>query len=199
MEQECKKYGIPFIRIKPRKSWFDLYEKYKFPTRVFRWCNSKYKLDAQKQLVEFMKSKGYNTYFYIGYCVNEKQRYSKKIRINEIYPLVELGVQEKDILEWAKNQPIFNDYYKFNKRCGCMYCPMMSLKAMAYLCKYYPQHYEFVIEKMAETEEYLSKLKGEPVAIMQSKPKYNTKYIDNVIKTKHLPRLEKKLKGEEKC
>ena len=196
METQCKKVGLQFIRIKPRQTWQELYDKYHFPTRVARWCNSKYKLDAKEQLVEFMKAQGYNTIFYIGYCKDEERRYTARSIINERYPLVDFDIMEKDILEWAKKEPIFNDYYKFNTRCGCMYCPMASYKNMAYLCKYYPENYKFMIEKMAETEEYLTKLKGKPVAIKQSNPKYNVKYVDNIVKTKWLKLLEKQLQEE---
>lgn len=197
MESECKKHNIPFVRIKPRQSWSELYEKYHFPTSSARWCNSKYKMDAKKQHIKFMKSQGYNTIFYIGYCKDEERRYSDRSVLNERYPLVEEDITEKQILEWAKNVPIFNDYYKFNTRCGCMYCPMMSYKTMAYLLKYYPREYNFMIEKIAETEEYLTKLKGKPVAVKQSNPKYNIQFIDNVVRKKHLPRLENKLKAQQ--
>lgn len=193
MESECKKYNIPFVRIKPNKKWDELYQKYYFPTRTARWCNSEYKNNAKQQLIEFMKKQGYSTVFYIGYCEDEKQRYTDRQNINERYPLVEEGIQESAILEWAKTAPIFNDYYLFNNRCGCMYCPMMSYDEMAYLLKYYPENYNFMIEKMKETESYLTNKKGKPIAIKQSNPKYNVQYVDNIVKTKYLPRLLKKL------
>ena len=52
MESECKRFGIKFVRIRPRKTWEELYyheciskqgEKtiYGFPTRNARWCNDK--------------------------------------------------------------------------------------------------------------------------------------------------------------
>ena len=43
MEEQCKKAGIVFYRIKPRVPYMDLYEKYGFPTKIVRWCNSEYK------------------------------------------------------------------------------------------------------------------------------------------------------------
>ena len=46
MESECKRFGIPFYRIKPRTEWVEFYDKYGFPTRKARWCNDKYKLDS---------------------------------------------------------------------------------------------------------------------------------------------------------
>lgn len=53
MMSECNRYNIPFFRIKPRRSWFELYEEFGFPTGNVRWCNALYKLDGQKQLKDF--------------------------------------------------------------------------------------------------------------------------------------------------
>lgn len=191
MESECKRFGIPFIRIKPRVSWYDLYEKYGFPTRVCRWCNSKYKLDAEKQVREFLKKQGWNMISYIGYCVDEEARYQKRTLKPERYPLVEEGVCESDILEWAKKVPVFNDYYKYNRRCGCMYCPMSSRLGLAYLCYYYPENYKFLIECAENTEKILSEKLGRSFSVWGSNPKYNTKYIDYIVKTKYVPRIIK--------
>lgn len=55
IEVECKKYGVQFVRIKPRKTWEEWYytisnktgDIYGFPTRTARWCNSRYKMDAK--------------------------------------------------------------------------------------------------------------------------------------------------------
>ena len=191
MQVECEKHGIPFIRIKPRNTWKELYDKWGFPTRTTRWCNSKYKLDAYKQLVEFMKKQGYAVYSYIGYCADEKPRFEKRNVLFERYPLVEEGIEEETILKWAQNVELFNDYYKYNKRCGCMYCPLMSYENMAYLYVYYNDHYNFMLEKMKETEAKRTKELGRPFAIKQSNPKYNAEYVDHVVKTKYIQRILK--------
>ena len=47
MQEECERHGIKFYRVKPEKTWNELYQKYLFPTRTVRWCNSKYKLSAK--------------------------------------------------------------------------------------------------------------------------------------------------------
>lgn len=191
MESECKRFGIPFIRIKPRKTWEELYDKYGFPTRIARWCNSKYKLDAKKQLDEWLKESGYYVVFYIGYCANEESRFIKRLnaKTKEIYPLAENGINEDDILTWAKTIPLFNHYYEVNKRCGCMYCPMASYLNFAYLYKYYPENFKFMIEKMKETEKMVGKKVGRPFSIVSSNPKYNSYYLENIVKTKWLKKL----------
>lgn len=186
MEAECKKHGIRFVRIKPRKSWEEWYSQYKFPTRKARWCNDKYKLDAAYQLDEWMNSIGRYTVNYIGYCADEEHRYQKRKtkQLTEVYPLVENGISEGEIWEWAKKQPIFNKYYLTNKRCGCMYCPMAAYISFAYLYKYYPENFAYMIGKMRETEKAREAELGRPFSVISSRPKYNADYLEKIIKTK---------------
>lgn len=191
MESECKRAGIRFLRIKPRKSWSELYKKYGFPTRNARWCNSVYKLDARRQLDDFMKSIGFYVIWYIGYCADEESRFNKRVNNQKVerYPLVENGIIEDEIWEWAKTQPIFNHYYKVNKRCGCMYCPFASRINYAYLYKYYPDNFKYMIEKMRETERIRETELGRPFSVISSNPKYNADYLEKIIKTKWLKKL----------
>lgn len=193
MESECKKYGITFLRIAPRKTWCELYKKYLYPTRVSRWCNSEYKLDARKQLVEMLKANGFECIHYIGYCADEKQRFEKRKQANitEIYPLVDFDIKESYILEWAKTVPIFNDYYKYFKRCGCALCPMLTKLELAYQLKYYPELYNEHLGFMHETERILSERYGRQISVTSGNPKYNAKYLEKIIPYKWLPKLEK--------
>ena len=192
MESECKRFGIKFVRIKPSRTWKELYNVYGFPSRIVRWSNSRYKLDAKRQLEKFLNAQGYYTVSYIGYCADEEKRFSKR-SLKGRYPLVEEGIDENTILEWAKNQPIFNDYYKINRRCGCMYCPMQSYMCFAYLYKYYPENYAYMIIKMRKTEKLLEEKYHRQISVIGNNPKYNTEYLDNIIKTKWIYKLEEKL------
>lgn len=202
MESECKRFGIRFVRIKPIKTWDELYHTKRgssghiwgFPTRKVRWCNSKYKLNAKRQLEDWMGSLGYYTVFYIGYCADEDNRFLKKMTAckREVYPLAENNIQEKDILEWAKQQPLFNNFYKTNARCGCMYCPMSSYINFAYLLKYYPENFDFMIARMRETEKLREAELGRPFSVISSNPKYNADYLDYIIRTKWLKILNEK-------
>lgn len=194
MESECQRFDIRFVRIKPRKCWEDLYKLYGFPTRKARWCNNKYKLDAKRQLSDWLNSIGYYVVHYIGYCADEERRFDKRLSDKklEIYPLAENGINEDVILEWAKTQPVFNNYYKTNKRCGCMYCPMTSYINFAYLLKYYPENFEFMISRMRETEKLREAELGRPFSVISSNPKYNADYLEHIIKTKWLKILNEK-------
>ena len=197
MENECKKHGIKFIRIKPRITWKELYKKYGFPTSKARWCNSKYKLDAKRQTKEYLKEQGMYLISYIGYCADEIKRYENRKDKNEIYPLVDFGIEEESILEWARNIPIFNDYYKYNKRCGCMFCPMASMKETAYLLKYYPDKYNELMMLAKETECKREKELGQPFSVFSSNPRYNADYRDKRVKEKYIDELEEKIKRKE--
>ena len=111
---------------------------------------------------------------------------------------------ESSILEWAKTQPIFNHFYETNKRCGCMYCPISSYLNYAYLYKYYPDNFHHMIEKMRETEAMREKEIGRPFSVISSNPKYNADYLDNIIKTKWIKKLNdmeelNAVKNEEAC
>lgn len=203
MESECKRFGIRFVRIKPRKSWDELYHTPRskaknfirgFPTRTIRWCNNEYKLDAKRQLSEWMRSIGFYVVHYIGYCADEERRFNKRLTAQKVerYPLVENGITESEIWGWAKTQPIFNHFYKTNKRCGCMYCPIASYSNYAYLYKYYPDHFQYMIDKMRETEAIMKDTTGRPFSVISSNPKYNADYLENIIKTKWLRKLEEK-------
>lgn len=195
MEAECKKHGVRFIRIKPRLSWYDLYKKYGMPSRVSRWCNNPYKMDSKRQLEEFMYLQGSYVVSYIGYCVDEEKRYKHRQseKCKEVYPLVDFGVDEDQIWQWAKTQPIFNDYYKVNKRCGCMFCPMSDRLQLAYLLTYYPDKYCEFFQMCKDTEKAIEKKTGKKHSIFQGNSKYNSEYVDQNVRTKWMPIFKERM------
>lgn len=188
IERECKKYSIPIIRIKPRKTWEELYykklsngEPRGYPSRIARWCNDRYKLDSEKQLKELLKKQGKKLVSYIGFCVDEPKRFkfdlnSREKNVTQIYPLAEMNIYESDILMWAQNQPIYNEYYLENRRCGCMGCPMSSIKNLVYLKTHYPEYFDYFMSKATETEQMREKTLGRPFSVWNANPKYNTDY-----------------------
>lgn len=152
MEEECSRVGIKLIRIKPRFTWDKLYEKYDFPTRRARWCNSEYKLDAEKQMIKWIESMNCRPIAYIGFCADEEKRFKYELgnweKGNVCYPLAEAGITESEVLLWARNVPIFQDYYKYFNRQGCKMCPNLSRKELAYMLKYetdsFYQYFDYV-------------------------------------------------------
>jgi len=165
MEERCKKAGIKFVRIKPRRTWQELHEKYGFPNAHARWCNKEYKLDAKRQLEDWIKDQNCRPVAYVGLCADETARFKYDIGdIQEgqdlIYPIAEEGICESEILCWAKTQPIFEGYYRYFDRQGCMLCPFLSMKEMAFLKKTEPETFEYMFDCIKETEERIFKEKG---------------------------------------
>lgn len=190
MEKECKKYEIPFFRIKPRKKWIDMYNKFKYPNRVVKWCNWEYKLDCKYQLNDMMKKQNKEVIYYIGLCANEENRVKKKEYKNSIFPLYEMGVYEETIWKWARTNPIFNDYYKYNKRCGCYNCPMQNMNNTKYNSIYYPNLYIEYMTQARKSEIEVEKKTGKGYSVWQSNSKYNTEYRFNRIQQIELKEIK---------
>lgn len=70
-----------------------------------------------------------------------------------------------------------------------MYCPMTNYIGFAYLLKYYPDKFDYMIEKMRETEKIRYEFYGKPFSCVSGNPKYNADYLDNIIRTKWLQKL----------
>lgn len=70
-----------------------------------------------------------------------------------------------------------------------MYCPMTSYLDFAYLYKYYPQNFHYMIEKMREAELIREQQFGKPFSVISFNSKYNADYLENIIKTKWLKKL----------
>lgn len=197
IKQQCINLHIPFTAIKPRNSWYDLYDKYGYPDRKARWCNSQYKIDCRKQFESLQIQSGFKAIWYIGYCADETKRFNGKSRKpNEIYPLVDIGLNEGTILEWARKQTVYNNYYKVNDRCGCMGCPLAQYKEFAYLYKHYPDIYNDIINRMIETEDTKSEKLGRRFSIIQPNAKYDSRYLDKVVKEKYINIVNKLEMGD---
>lgn len=82
-------------------------------------------------------------------------------------------------MEWVRKQPLFNHFYKTNIRCACMYCPITLYINYANLLKYYPDIFEYMLERMRENEKRQVEL-GRHFLVISSNPKYNVEYLNNV-------------------
>ena len=145
--------------------------------------------DKAAQLESYMRSIGYEVHSYIGFCADETPRIEKRKSPREHYPLYDAGINEGMILEWARNVPEFNNFYKSHRRCGCMYCPMLSMIDAAYMYKYYPDNFRYMLEKMRETEQIREIELGRKFSCYSSNPKYNADYLEHIVKTKWIHKL----------
>lgn len=171
-EEQFKKAGIKFVRIKPRRTFSELYDKYDIPTRRCRWCNSDYKLDCKKQLEQWIVEQNCRPVAYIGFCADEQRRFKYELgnweQQDVCYPLAEEGITEDVILKWAREQPMFNGWYKHFDRAGCMYCPMLSRKELAYLKLHYPAKWELFRNAIGKYEaKYNTTLFGADISLIE--------------------------------
>ena len=188
IESCCNKLGIKFVRIKPRKSYYKLVEEKGMPSRACRWCNNTYKLDCEKQLKDWIKEQNCRPVAYIGLCADEQNRFKYTVGNiidgqDVVYPLAEEHINENDILEWAKDVTLFDNWYKIFKRQGCMFCPNMTYKELAYLSLIYPNEYKWFMEENIKTEHKHNS------GIFQSNPKYRCEYIMKIVNDKYVPLL----------
>ena len=165
MKGICEKAGVPFFAMKPSRTWEELYDRFGYPNLRKRWCNSTYKLDAEKQVKEFLLQQGKYLVSYVGLCADETKRFRFELNdrgqnVTQIYPLAEAGIVEDYIWRWARTEPIFNSYYVYNKRCGCICCPLSSYQNLAYAADFYPDIYEYYMRLAEEHEKDRAELKG---------------------------------------
>ena len=86
-------------------------------------------------------------------------------------------------MEWAKNCDIFGDWYKHFTRQGCMICPNIKYKELAYLKLHQPEVFENLMIMVEKWEKRFGR------NYYQSQPKYDVYYVRNIIDKKYIPQL----------
>lgn len=81
MEKECKKKGIPFLRIKPRVTWKELYDLYGFPNSnnilvYIDYSNNSYRIDIPID---------YSPYKDVNSAVSQLVEYASKRYFDMVY------------------------------------------------------------------------------------------------------------------
>lgn len=189
MREICEKAGVQFYSFTPEKTWMDLYETYGYPHIKKRWCNNCYKLGGgERKLKAFLREQGKYLVSYIGFCADETKRFRFELndrgqKVTQIYPLAEAGISEDYIWRWARTEPVFNEYYVYNKRCGCICCPLSSYQNLAYAEQFYPDVYEFYMNLAEEDEQRTAALKGiEPRKVMNFKENLTVQEVRERVK-----------------
>lgn len=204
MEEMCRNGNIKFIRVKPRKSYDELYEQYGMPNRLFKWCNYKYKLDCVAQINDWISEQNCRPVAYIGLCADEEKRFQYDIgdwqHQDVCYPLAEEGINESYILDWAKEQDIFEDWYKLFDRQGCMFCPNIKRKELAYMYLKERERYDEFFERIRKHENGELDNKASKKCLEHGYKYWNTKNADEMhelIITKWVPKLLKECEEKE--
>lgn len=106
---------------------------YGWATMGVRWCTLN-----MKQLVSKRYLKGIDCINYIGIAFDEPKRH-EKIKTNEVHPLYDWGITEKQALEYCYSKGFdWGGLYEQFDRVSCWCCPLKNMKELKNLWEYYP-------------------------------------------------------------
>ena len=134
------------IRLKPNKSFEELFDKYGFPSLKGRWCTT-YKRDT---LSKFSNQYKPNTQW-IGFSSDESKRIKKTIGYN--YPLVDWKVTEEDALKYCYDKGFdWGGLYEKYNRVSCWNCPLQSLKDLKALWLHFPEYWKRLLKMQEQSK-----------------------------------------------
>lgn len=143
-----RRYSIKVTHIKSEHTFTDIFYQikkkgkfsgtiYGFPMTLRAWCNDRLKI---KPLDKYFKKQGQHIR-YIGIAYDEPKRY-KRLAKNEIAPLYDLKITEKEAEQICRRHKLLSPLYKDFKRLGCWFCPKQSIKSLKVIYTKYPQLWE---------------------------------------------------------
>jgi len=134
------------IRLKPRKSFEELFVGYGFPSFQNRWCT------AEKRGAINKFCNAYKPFTqWIGFSKEESKRIKKTI--NYCYPLVDWKVTEEDALKYCYEKGFdWGGLYEKYNRVSCWNCPLQSLKDLKVLWLHFPDYWLKLIEMQKQSK-----------------------------------------------
>ena len=144
---KLEKYmGREIVRLKPRKSFEELFAEKGFPLFKIRWCMEN-KRDAINKFCN--NHKPYMQF--IGYSFDERKRIKKTI--GYCYPLVDWKVTEEDALKYCLEKGFnWGGLYEKYKRVSCWNCPLQSLKDLKALWLYFPDYWKRLLKMQEQSK-----------------------------------------------
>lgn len=114
-----------------------------WPTMFGRYCNSKLKLQALKQ----MEKHTAGCIHYIGIAADEPKRIIKHERKENVrMPLVEAGWTEEMCRGWCEQNGLLAPNYAFSRRSGCFFCPYQPLDQLRMMRRDYPELWALMLK-----------------------------------------------------
>jgi len=128
------------VRLKPKRSFKELFDKWGFPAMQRRWCTAE-KRDAIQKF-----SRQYKLFTsWIGFSFDEQRRIKKTI--GYCYPLVDWKVTEENALKYCYEKGFdWSGLYEKYKRVSCWCCPLQPLKELKALWLYFPEYWQKLLE-----------------------------------------------------
>jgi len=134
------------IRLKPKISFKELFEKRGFPSPKVRWCMAE-KRDTINNFCR--KNKPYMQW--IGFSFDERKRIKKTI--GYCYPLVDWKITEEDALKYCYGKGFdWGGLYEKYDRVSCWNCPLQTLSNLKALWTYFPDYWKKLIEMQKQSK-----------------------------------------------
>ena len=148
--------GIVFTELKP-KNLFD-YMMFEHKTKSgktgYGWCGATCRWGTSLK-IQAIDSYVKNNIGYIGIAADETERLKKERKLNKTFPLAELGMTERDCLDYCYSQgfnwlektdsiysvPEYIDLYDILDRVSCWCCRKKNLKELKAVYYYFTNSY----------------------------------------------------------
>jgi len=139
-------FEIEYIVLKTESDYEDMIERYGFPSRMNKWCNSTWKVTLLNKFHKSLIKDNIKFITCIGTRADESPRRAKMLdkgvwgKTDFIFPVFDFS--DDDIVKIINdnNIPIFYTYKYFN-RLSCFVCPEDSKKYFKTLYKNFPDLY----------------------------------------------------------
>lgn len=153
IREKAEKYGCEFVTLTNKDSFNYLFAYKQVKRRTgaiaygYSWCGKNCRWGTGRKLNafnSFIRKQG-DCIQYVGIAADETKRIKEKEGV--IYPLVELGMSEKDCLAYCREKG-FNwregniDLYDFLDRVSCFCCRNKNLKELENMYRYLPEYWQ---------------------------------------------------------
>ena len=135
----CKQIGVALFHVKREglSLYETYYEKHIIPTRMYRHCSDKFKIQPLKQFV-IRNFPNQNVQFIIGFCKGEEHR-AEKFCLSKfaIFPLIDLGIDREGCKQLIKDAGL-----PIPIKSGCYFCPYTKVKNWRWLQRTHPDLFQ---------------------------------------------------------
>ena len=144
---KLEKYiGREIVRLKSKRSFEELFNKWGFPSFRNRWCTA----EKRGAINKFCNAHKPFTQW-IGFSHDEAKRIKKTI--GYCYPLVDWKVTEEDALKYCYEKGFdWGGLYEKYSRVSCWNCPLQSLKDLKALWLHFPDYWLKLIEMQKQSK-----------------------------------------------
>ena len=152
--EAAKKLGVP-LSVVGGAGFYPYLVQYGFmlPSVLVRWCTRVLKrmpLNARIAADDIC---------YIGIRAEEAHRAKIQAKYEIKYPLIEAGMEKKDVLDLCRKHDLLNPCYDWRTNCSCFCCPFQRKQDWRGLSQYHPNLYRLA-EQWEDTSVFYAEQRG---------------------------------------